>query len=294
MRAPPPLSCLLLVLTTSLVSSMSQLYSESAKATARIEASQHLAELERQGVLGIKRGVKIRATRWAPDSKIPQGAKVIHLIRHGQGFHNLLGDLYRDFGRSVDSTGTGKGENPYARPELLDPPLTAIGREQAKALRDKTKELPVDLVTVSPLARAVQTAQLAMPHLRGREDRAKWIAHPDVAETSGANICDRRRDKAEIMDDFPFVDFQLIESEQDDKWTEIREEARSVSDRGFNFLLWVRQREEVHVAVATHSAWLFTLLNTCITCEDPELNTWFLTGELRSLVVQYEDASGDL
>ena len=69
-------------------------------------------ELERQGVLGIIRKTRIRG-RLADGVPMREGEKMLHLIRHGQGFHNLLGDLYRDFGKTVDSTGGDKSGNPY-------------------------------------------------------------------------------------------------------------------------------------------------------------------------------------
>ena len=50
------------------------------------------------------------------------------------------GDIYRDFGRSVDSTGASLTDSPYVRPELLDPPLTALGRDQVKSLRPHAPE----------------------------------------------------------------------------------------------------------------------------------------------------------
>lgn len=257
--------------------------SESARATAKIESAQHLEELKKQGVLGIRRDVMVTARAWKGDKT---DGKVIHLIRHGQGFHNLLGDVYRDFGVTVDSTGKDS-KSPYTRPEIVDPPLTAVGREQAKALRAVTKALPIDLVVASPLARATQTASLALAHLKGQ---VPWIGHPDVVETSGKNTCDKRRDKADIADDFPFVSWDLLTSEEDDRWTpEARETARSVSDRAHAFLLWLRDRKETHIAVATHSAWLFTLLNSALVCDPPELASWFLTGELRSFVLDYSD-----
>lgn len=266
----------------------SKLYSASAMATAKIEGEQHYAELKAQQVLDIRRAVIIRAH--SPDgTPLKKGQKVLHLIRHGQGFHNLLGDLYRDFGKTVDSTGSDDGVgNPYARPEIMDSPLTQIGREQAKGLRIQTKMLEgIELVVVSPLQRAAQTAALGMPHLKRR---VPWIGHPMVQETSGRNVCDRRRDKVEIKDDFPWVNWDLVTSEQDTAFDyDKRESARSVSDRGYNFLLWLRERPEEEIVVATHSAWLFTLLNTVIKTNHPDLATWFLTGELRTIIIEYED-----
>ena len=77
----------------------------------------------------------------------------------GQGFHNLLGDLYRDFGRTVDSTGQDTDDNPYTRPEIEDSPLTAVGRAQARGLRATVRALGgIELVVASPLRRAIETA----------------------------------------------------------------------------------------------------------------------------------------
>ena len=213
---------------------------------------------------------------------------MLHLIRHGQGFHNLLGDLYRDFGKTVDSTGGDKSGNPYVRPEIEDSPLTAVGRQQAKALRPTTKALTgIELVVLSPLQRAAQTAALAMPHLK---DIVPWIGHPLVQETSGVNVCDRRRDREEIQDDFPWVEWGRLDSEKDEFFDpDERESARSVSDRGYDFMRWVRARPESEIIVATHSAWLFTLLNTVIESDGADLASWFLTGELRSVIVSFED-----
>ena len=47
---------------------------------------------------------------------------------HGQGYHNLLADKYKEF--SIPD-----GNNPYALPEIVDPPLTEKGRQQCKAQR---------------------------------------------------------------------------------------------------------------------------------------------------------------
>ena len=264
-----------------------KLYSASAMATAQIEGKQHYDELERQGVLGIIRKTRIRG-RLADGVPMRDGEKMLHLIRHGQGFHNLLGDLYRDFGKTVDSTGGDKSGNPYVRPEIEDSPLTAVGRQQAKALRPTTRALTgIELVVLSPLQRAAQTAALAMPHLK---DIVPWIGHPLVQETSGVNVCDRRRDRSEIQDDFPWVEWGRLDSEKDEFFDpDERESARSVSDRGYDFMRWVRARPESEIIVATHSAWLFTLLNTVIEADSSDLSSWFLTGELRSVIVSFED-----
>ncbi|KAJ1444217.1 histidine phosphatase superfamily [Pelagophyceae sp. CCMP2097] len=260
------------------------LYSASALATAQLEGAQHLEGLRAQGCLGLERAVEIRARAW-DGGAAPPGCKIVHLIRHGQGFHNLLADVYRDFGRSVDATGLVAGDSPYTRPELLDPPLTAVGRAQAKSLQPATLQLGgIELVVVSPLLRAVQTAALAMPHLKAA---VPWVAHPFVQEQSGKHTCDKRRAREDLVDDFPLLDVTLVD-EGDSLWTEQREPMRAVSDRGHDFLLWLHARPEAEIAVATHSAWLFTLLNTACVCAEPELATWFQTGEFRSLILEFD------
>jgi broad specificity phosphatase PhoE len=224
---------------------------------------------------------------------LSSGSKVVHLIRHGQGFHNLLGDLWKDFGQQVDITAP---DNPYNRPEVFDPPLTAIGRKQAAALQEHTRDLEnVELIVVSPLRRAIETALLACAHLTPEayhSDRpaVPFVGHPDLHEQRLVNISDRRRSMSEIRRDFPMVDWSMIADEEDPLWEdEVPEPASSVSDRAYRFLLWLRARPESEVVIASHSAWLFTLMHTAVECDDPELSQWFLTGELRSMVLEFDE-----
>merc|ERR1712054_511618 len=92
-----------------------------------------------------------------------------------------------------------------------------------------------------------------------------------------------------IKADFPKVDWSHIVDEDDPLWTEERESSQVLADRAYSFMMWLRTRPEKEVAVVTHSAWLFNLLNTTVECEDQELAQWFLTGELRSVVLEFSD-----
>lgn len=148
-----------------------KLWDEQALATARKEGAEHLAHLRDAGMLSVQRSVTARALPLTEAPTFPEGSetKILHLIRHGQGFHStcechvlhklhvlvgrvaklnaharwgrqsfadLLGDIYRQNGIEFSSTGTDLSDNnPYRRPELVDPPLTSIGREQARALQ---------------------------------------------------------------------------------------------------------------------------------------------------------------
>jgi len=264
---------------------------DSARKTAAIEGKQHLAHLEKEGVLGLRRQVRITAAPAGSERNLAENQKVVHLIRHGQAFHNLLADIYRDHGKMVDCTGSEKqADNPYQRPEVLDPPLTALGRQQAKDLRPTCRSLAgVELVVVSPMRRATETALLAFEGAAPSGKPIRFLGHSDVTENNGKNICDKRRCLTEIKMDFPSVDWSHIEHEEDPLWTEKRESGQELADRNYAFLLWLRTRPEKEVAVTTHSATLFNLLNTTLECLDPALSQWFLTGELRSVVLEFSD-----
>ena len=268
--------------------------SEDAIQTAKIESEQHLEKLRRAGVLDIARPVIIRAT---PLDQAPpaQGgnAKRIHLIRHGQAYHNLMGDLFRNFGVAVDATGNPDQDprrNPYMFPEVLDPPLTELGRKQAQALQPRARQLKPTLVVVSPLLRATQTAVLAFQHLYG-DGTTKWVATDLMRETFGVHVCDQRRPIPEIAFDFPHIDYTSIEHQEDVMWTpRERESPRSNSDRCYDFMLWLRDQPHDEVVVAAHSSVVFSLMNTVIKC-DKDLSKWFLTGEMRSVHVTFEDSA---
>merc|ERR1712226_1752681 len=62
--------------------------------------------------------------------------KIVHFVRHGQGFHNLLADIYTAQGKEWTQFKI-EDDNPYVRDELLDAPLTDKGRKQAQALQSQ-------------------------------------------------------------------------------------------------------------------------------------------------------------
>ncbi|GIL47218.1 hypothetical protein Vafri_4091 [Volvox africanus] len=74
--------------------------------------------------------------------------KTIHFVRHGQGFHNVAGHINHDN---------------YKLWDYADAHLTELGWEQAKNLGRHVVavKLPVDLVVVAPLQRALETAVAA-------------------------------------------------------------------------------------------------------------------------------------
>lgn len=262
----------------------------------------HLENLKAGGALGVARPVRISGTGAFSEGAVlrplANGEKRVHLIRHGQGFHNLLADIYKQFGQQFNgATGEGGACNPYSLPEVLDPPLTEIGRNQARALQPVARSLAAELIVVSPLVRATQTALIAFAHLvEGANSKVPFLAHEGCREISGVHVCDKRQSATELRRDFPMVDYTTMSiMDEDPTWKiDEREKPLELASRGYDFLLWLRSRPESDIVVATHSAWLFALLNAVIDCDDDALKGWFATGEIRSLVLRFEDCKDEL
>lgn len=272
---------------------------EKSQTTHNLEADQFKSKLDAAGIIGMKRGVRVQARGGADAASRPleEGEKRLHLLRHGQGFHNLLANLYHEMGRKWDAvSGEGAEQNPYCRPEVVDPPLTEIGREEARALRPRTRQLTPELVVVSPMTRATHTAVLAFSHLlqddaSATSTRVPFLAHEACHEIGGVHTCDLRRPVSELRREFPVVDYTATGvAEEDPTWNAAeRESFASLAQRSYDLLLWLRARPERDIVVVSHFAWLFTLVSAVLESEDPALKTRFSTGELRSITVSFED-----
>mmetsp|Transcript_18296 Transcript_18296/g.25789 ORF Transcript_18296/g.25789 Transcript_18296/m.25789 type:complete len:316 (-) Transcript_18296:165-1112(-) len=304
------------IMTTSSISTTRALSSSSSTpATEKPKWSQKAEDLAKQltktqldrlreaGAMDVKRPVKIRAQRldiesppeeWMKDNdKGPEEggvSKIIHFQRHGQGYHNLLGEVWRDLGYQIDLDNPDPAQNPFVRDEILDSPLTQLGRDECSARRQEASMLNPELVIVSPLHRAIQTAQLSFRDFYGCEE-VPWVAHEGIREEIGLLICNKRRSISEAKLEFPKIDFSHIEHDEDELWNPTeREVATSKSDRAYNFLVdFVQSRPEQEIAVVSHSAFLFNMLNTVMDCgDDEELKRWFKTSEIRSMRVTFE------
>lgn len=258
-----------------------------------VEHAEHLDALKKLDAIDLKRPVIVRAM---PLKSGSTGEKILHLIRHGQGFHNLIATMYRNNDKTW-KTDTYSPDNPYCLKELLDPPLTEIGREEAENLykslhkksQKKTLGISVELIVVSPLRRAIQTAIIAYQHLYN-DNKTRWVATDLVRETMGAHICDKRRKISKKKLEFPYIDYSNIANDDDTDWKEDHRETRlACSDRGYQFALWLRSQKEKEIAVVAHSSFLLSLMNTVFVCSSDNLKKWFHTGEMRSMHISFED-----
>jgi len=245
-------------------------------------------------------------------------SKVVHFIRHGEAWSNVAGQ---------------KDHAQYANEKWFDASLSHNGWRQAEALGRHIRDSGIrpQLVVVSPLTRALQTAAAAFgtgvweeggasangvqpPLMRAREDieglqvahaaisaqgAPPFLAHELCREHLGVHPCDRRRAVSHYREQFPAVDFSLIETEEDSWWVpDVRESKEDIRARGARFLAWLAARPEGEIAVVSHSSFLhFTLSNAVQAAavhSEPvvaELTRWFENCELRTLVVADPGAS---
>jgi broad specificity phosphatase PhoE len=172
--------------------------------------------------------------------------------------------------------------------------LTETGKWQCEQQRVIASRLNPELVIVSPLARTIQTAKISFAHYYDDPSLSiPWIAHEACREETGVLTCNKRRKLSEIVADFPDLNFHEM-TEEDTLWNPSeRESNQSKSERIYHFLVnFIAKRPETSIAVISHSAWLFHMLNAVVDCEgDLELASWFLTGEIRSIKLTFSTKS---
>lgn len=242
------------------------------------------------------------ALLWGPDEAAlpPPGWKRVSFIRHGEGHHNLAQAQWHR---------AGKPGEPYTMdndPEfrLMDPELTTLGQDQAVELRSRAANLEdVELIVVSPMRRAIQTALLGFHTAiaAGVPVIAQELCH----EIAGKHTCDKRKSVSELTAEFSKVDFSSLADQEDPYWGDgnVREDLESIANRGADFVKWILRRPETCIVVATHSTWLLSLMNAVLEIvpeprdEDPatsvaNLQTWFATGEMRTVLLAPRSQKG--
>lgn len=231
----------------------------------------------------------------ADDDEVPaaiEGSviKKVHLIRHGEGFHNVA---QREWRAQADWDGVSEPYTLVTDPEMrfLDPELTPVGVEQAKALCARTATLSPGLLVVSPMKRALQTGLIAFEqHVAGGR-LGPAVATDLLHEQGGKHTCDRRSSKEALSSEFPNVDFALLAADEDPYWGDgsSREPLDQLACRAADFVEWLRCRPEQHVAVAAHSAILLSVMNAGFLVDSDEASSWLATGEMRTFMVTFTE-----
>ena len=141
--------------------------------------------------------------------------KIIHFQRHGQGYHNLLGDITKEYGRSFDIDDPDPSVNPFVRLEIQDSPLTYLGRREAASQQSQVSLLNPQVVIISPLHRAIETALISFDH--HHKKGIPFIAHEGCREQLGLLTCNKALPLSQTKVDFPIVDFNFVTHGEEDK-----------------------------------------------------------------------------
>ncbi|KAE8690395.1 Detected protein of unknown function [Hibiscus syriacus] len=198
--------------------------------------------------------------------------KLIHLVRHAQGKHNLEADKSRD---------------PLTSFEYLDAELSPLGWQQ---VRDQRKDVcssgllkGIEVVISSPMSRTLQTA-VGIFHGEDDEDSTTVHLPPIIAyELCRERLC---------------FDVQ-IENEDDILWKggDQIETHEAVRARAMKFTQWLWEREEKEIAVVSHGVYLQQAMieliknNLCYPLHNDPLSR-FKNCEIRSVFIFSERITG--
>ena len=152
---------------------------------------------------------------------------------------------------------------------LYDARLTRKGVRQAQKLRDMLSRRPsggrpftaFDLVIVSPLTRALETAREIFSEAPGTYGGhaippPRMEVSEDCRERYGRYVCDGRRSLSELHSEFPMFDFTNMSSNMDAWYTDERESAVEVQARAIRLLESLSSRPERCIAVVSHNEFL--------------------------------------
>ena len=166
-------------------------------------------------------------------------SKTLFLIRHGQSISN------RDYDESIAYRDSG---------------LSKQGVAQARALQKELEELQIDLVVVSPLTRALQTCQNALPPSYS----GPVIVLSEIAEIcSSYYSCGQKRSvlQSKFPSSFDWSNISMDET----WWWEYDRKHRSETDeytmkRIEKFRRFIQERSEKRIVIFSHGDYLWEFL----------------------------------
>lgn len=178
-------------------------------------------------------------------------SKRVFFLRHGQAQHNPRAEKAKDEGCSHDVFMALMKED-----DAFDADLTPLGINQALEQKEKNQHRlqHVELVVSSPLSRAIKTADLTIcPQeglLNGKFPTRICVEH--FREINGYLLNAKRRESKDLRERFHVSwDFGLL-SDNDETWTEVLESHQDCAERGYQGLLWLKDRPEEVVLCVAH------------------------------------------
>ena len=224
-------------------------------------------------------------------SKRIQRQRVIYFTRHAQALHNVEEQKAVERAKAA---GKGPSAQEVARKAVLndkhlaDAPLSRQGLEQARQTGSQlrllhqldTNRFPTpDIVLVSPLRRALQTATALY---RGDDDNhhkarvPKIVALEALREKRTGFLADERRSVEILQREFPHVNFDdLLPPKQQDNNSSnkpaVGEDNAGLQIRCHNFFVtgsYLANLKAESIAIVTHKAWLRELHHVLEQCGD--------------------------
>jgi len=222
--------------------------------------------------------------------------KILHLIRHAEGTHNV--------------------EKDYKSPANLDAALTPQGEWQCREFSSRHKKNleNVECVITSPMTRTIQTAELCFKDVLSSKRRGNkvlpFIACEEWRETVNY-LCDVRRPTSTLKENFPLIDFDFVEHEHDPIWAYYEARYGSQDDfrkhreshdldflekRARAALEFVKGMKEKEIGIVSHSAFYMHMFSTfaggrVVAYGDEEaeklMSEKFENCEIRSLVFEF-------
>ena len=158
-------------------------------------------------------------------------------------------------------------------PGHRDARLTPRGQAQAREARQRLTDIPFELVVVSPLTRAIETAAIVFGEHPNQPRVLVEVLHRECQESS----CDVGRATSEIAAEFPHLDVGHLpeiwwHAEPGCEVGGYPVEPRHLFDaRVAGFRDWLRTRPESTIAVVGHGTFFYhltgTFLENCATIE---------------------------
>lgn len=222
---------------------------------------------------------------------LQERCKRVYFIRHAEGLHNVAERESSLSPKEAVLLAENSGD------KYWDAKLTPKGEEQCARLKASIrgdtvwgyeKPLNLDLVVVSPLMRTLQTAVLSLG-MPGSPGAPPFVATELCRERIADYTCDGRRNLTELKNEFPGVDFSLVETEEDVQFYNQKEDDAKCKARGVKFLQWLCGRPEIHIAVVCHSVFLknlFTQFGDQVSHADREaIHKFPANAEMRSIML---------
>jgi broad specificity phosphatase PhoE len=154
--------------------------------------------------------------------------------------------------------------------DVLDAPLTKVGHSQGQAVYDQYSHYYRDRIQVvvsSPLTRALQTANLALPPTSlsssSSSSSPRRVCLESIREINGWLLNAKRRPKSQLKLEFPHWEFHRIEDEEDGTWTADSLESESdCGERGYQSMLALLQDiPETRILLVAHGGILRFLMS---------------------------------